>query len=85
MVGINSSAPSSIGSLVSKLQNMRIRLFTDNQNVARILEVGSKQPHLQKVALDIFFLAIQNHIHVEPEWIPRELNQQADYLMMIGS
>lgn len=23
---------------------------------------------------------IQNHIHVEPEWIPRELNQQANYL-----
>lgn len=43
-----------LGSLVSKLQNMCIRWFTDNQNVAQILEVGSQQPHLQKVALDIF-------------------------------
>ena len=70
-------------SVMIKLRNMRVRWFTDNQNVARILQVGSRQEHLQKIALDIFFVAIHNHIKLEPEWIPRELNEQADYLSRI--
>ena len=72
-----------LGAIVGKLSNMRVRWFTDNQNVAHILKVGSKQQHLQTMALEVFFLTIQNHIHLEPEWIPRELNTQADYLSRI--
>ena len=69
--------------VASKLTNHRVRWFTDNQNVSRILLVGSKKPHLQELALMIFSLAMQHNIRLEPEWIPRELNDRADYLSRI--
>ena len=50
-----------LGAIVGKLSNMRVRWFTDNQNVAHILKVGSKQQHLG--AGGIFL----GHIHLEPE------------------
>ena len=60
-----------------------MRWFTDNQNVVRILQVGSKKPHLHAVALKVFNIAIQYQIRLEPEWVPRELNEQADFLSRI--
>ena len=48
--------------------------------MAHILQVGSKKPLLQLVALKVFSVAIKNQIRIEPEWIPREFNQQADYI-----
>ena len=69
--------------VAAKLSNFRVRWFTDNQNVARILVVGSKKPLLQAVALTIFSLTVQSQIRLEPEWIPRELNERADYLSHI--
>jgi len=41
-------------SLVSKLKNKRVKWFSDNQNVVRILEIGSKNPLLQEEALAVF-------------------------------
>ena len=38
-------------SLLPKLKNEQVRWFSDNQNVVRILNIGSKKPHLQKEAL----------------------------------
>ena len=70
-------------SLIPKLKNQRIRWFSDNQNVVRILEVGSKKPCLQVEALAVFSIAARNLIRVEPEWIPRSENQQADYFSRI--
>ena len=67
-------------SLVSKLANERVHWFTDNQNVSRILLVGSRTAELQEEAFAIFSVAIANRINIEPEWIPRIKNQQADYL-----
>ena len=49
----------------------------------RILQVGSKKPHLQAIALRIFKLAIEYQVRLEPDWVPRELNEQADYLSRI--
>ena len=45
-------------SMVDKLKNFRVRWFTDNQNVARILLVGSRKPVLQAVALKVFSLTV---------------------------
>ena len=70
-------------SLIPKLKNERVRWFSDNQNVVRILDIGSKKPHLQKEALAVFTIAAQHLIRIEPEWIPRTENQQADYLSRI--
>ena len=67
-------------SLIPKLKNERIRWFSDNQNVVRIMEIGSQIPELQEEAFAIFSIAAQNLIRIEPQWIPRSKNQQADYL-----
>lgn len=47
-------------SLASKLHNERLRWFTDNQNVARILVSGSKTPQLQAEALAVFSLCVKH-------------------------
>ena len=55
-------------SLTGKLANQRIHWFTDNQNVVRILSIGSRNPLLQQVALAIFNISIAHHCRIEPEW-----------------
>ena len=70
-------------SLGHKLSNSRVRWFTDNQNVARILEVGSRKFNLQCEVVKVFNLMLEHQIHIEPSWIPREQNEYADYLSRI--
>ena len=70
-------------SFASSLADERIRWFTDNQNVVRILLYGSRKPLLQAEALSIFHLSVTHHLTIEPEWIPRSGNQVADYLSRI--
>ena len=70
-------------SLVSKLANERVRWFTDNQNVCRIIMCGSRRPNLQEEAIAIFSISVANHIRIEPEWIPCDENHFADYLSRI--
>ena len=69
--------------VADKLRSSRIRWFTDNQNVVRIMTVGSGKDCLQEVALEIFALCMSHAIHIEPEWIPREKNEMADYISRI--
>ena len=66
-------------SFQSKLKHERVRWFTDNQNVVRIVQCGSAKPLLQVEALGIFSICVQCNIRLEPEWIPREQNELADY------
>ena len=63
-----------------KFAKNRVRWFTDNQNVARIVLYGSRKPVLQKEALAIFTTCVNHHIRLELEWIPREENEFANYL-----
>ena len=70
-------------SLIEKLRNERVRWFSDNQNVVRILQTGSRKPDLQSEALAIFSLTLQGQVRIDPEWVPRTLNQQADWLSRI--
>ena len=35
--------------------------------------------HLHKLALDIFYTLKDSNIEMEIEWIPRTLNERADY------
>ena len=67
-------------SFQEKLRNERVRWFTDNQNVVRVVQYGSKKPDLQTEALAIFSTCLQQHIRIEPEWIPRDQNEQANYI-----
>ena len=56
----------------------------------QILTTGSKKPHLQTLAL--FTLCskpncspcVANQIRLEPEWIPGEVNLQADLISRIA-
>ena len=57
-------------SLMAKLQNCTVRWFTDDQNVARILQVGSKTPLLQMEALLVFSLCMTHNVSIDSEWIP---------------
>ena len=66
-----------------KLKNSRVRWFTDNQNVVRIVLYGSRKPILQEEALAIFATGVNNQIRLEPEWIPREENEFANYLSRV--
>ena len=67
-------------SVADRLQGARVRWLTDNQNVVRNLEVGSRKCDLWEGVVRVFNLTLQYQIHLEPSWIPREENQYADYL-----
>ena len=67
-------------SVATELQNDTVQWFSDNTNVARIIEVGSGKPWLQEIALDIFHICIKFNIKLIPSWIPRENNTIADEL-----
>ena len=55
-----------LDSMASKLCSMRVKRFSDNQNVVRILQVGSRRPHLQEQAVKVFETCISFQIKLEP-------------------
>ena len=67
----------------ANLSNHRVKWFTDNQSVVHIIKVGSRNVELQTEALAIFKTTVRHNIIIEPEWIPREQNEVADYLSRI--
>ena len=67
-------------SLIDKLSGFSVKWFTDNRNVALILSIGSKRPHLQHEILQIFNICYPRSIGIDIEWIPRTENEQSDYL-----
>ena len=70
-------------SLLSYLSGHRVKWFTDNQNVAHLLLVGSRKPELQAGVFRIFCMCFYNRIVLEPQWVPREENTIADELSRI--
>ena len=67
-----------IKSFLPAISNSKVKLFVDNQSAARIIEVGSMKNDIHVIAMDIFFLCLNNGISLECEWIPRALNEAAD-------
>ena len=65
----------SFGELV---KNESLQVNVDNWGAAQILSVGSKKPHLQELAMQIFDVATHNNIQIVPRWVPRDQNQIAD-------
>ena len=63
-----------------KLRNQVVKHRSDNQNVTKILTVGSSKQVLHRLATDIFEFCIKNNIQLVPEWIPRIHNQMADLM-----
>ena len=65
------------------LASNRVKWFTDNSGVSSIVSKGSMKPDLQNLAMEIFNFTLENSIHLEVEWIPREENARADYLSKV--
>ena len=68
----------SMKALTESLQAQAVTWFTDNQNVARIVNCGSRVPALQDLAMDIFQTCLLNSVSNDMQWIPRDLNSAAD-------
>lgn len=67
-------------SVVDNLKGRTVRHRADNKNVESILKVGSAKPKLHTEVVEIYTLCRKNNINLEPEWIPREFNEEADAL-----
>ena len=61
----------------------KVKIFSDNQNVVRIVHNGSSVAHLQQIAVDIFSFCLTNSVSFQTQWIPRAENELADYLSRI--
>ena len=59
--------------LISK----KVKVYSDNQGACRILSVGSRKPHLQKIAIDIFKISVEHNFILNAQWIE---NRKADLL-----
>ena len=66
--------------LQSELENECARQFTDNPNIVHIVQYGSRQPALEVEAMKILN---SPYPYIEPEWIPKEQNELADYYSRI--
>lgn len=62
----------------SQLRSRFVKLYTDNQNVVRIINVGSMKRELQEIALSIFQMCLSFSIFLDVSWVPRNLNVEAD-------
>ena len=67
-----------LGSFVSKLRGLRIKWYSDNGNVISIIACGSTKYHLQKLAMEVYHLCVDNNINLVMEWLPRDRNVLAD-------
>ena len=70
----------SLQSFAPVLKGSHVKWFTDNQAVARIVEVSSMKLVLHRMARRIFDICAQSGICLDIQWIPRTFNEQADYI-----
>ena len=61
----------------------KVKIFSDNQNIVRIVHAGSSIIHLQQIAVDIFSFCMTNSVSFQAQWIPRGANELADYVSCI--
>ena len=59
--------------------NKFVKLYSDNQNVVRITHIGSMKPELQSLAFSIYKTCLLFNIDLSLAWVPRELNEEADF------
>ena len=50
----------------------------NNQTVVRIVNCASRVPALQDLAMDIFQTCLLNGVSIDMQWIPRDINSEAD-------
>ena len=67
-------------SFLADIRGKDVRHRTDNRNVVSILQVGSRNKELHNEAVALYQLCHQFGVRLQTEWIPRELNDEADQL-----
>lgn len=70
--------------LCVEFEHEKVRWYTDNANVPRILVHGSTKPDLHHLALAIFSLSLKHNLVILPEWVPRNLNTIADSISRVS-
>ena len=73
----------SLQALEDKFFDPRVKWFTDNQATARIVDVGNMKLQLHHLAYKIFTYRFQHNIDLHVQRIPRDLNNQADFVSKI--
>ena len=73
----------SLDAFIEELKFRTVSWFTDNQNVASIVNKGSKVPELNSIASEIFRKCMLNGITIDVNWIPRDFNSVADEISKI--
>ena len=72
-----------VNSFCKEFTNKKIQICSDSQNAVSILKKGSRKEHLHEFAMSVFSVCFAHNIQLHLEWIPREMNQQSDYLSKI--
>ena len=62
------------------LRCTHVKWYTDNRAVPTIVDVGSMKLELQKIAISIFELCIDQTISIDIQWIPCDANVQAGFI-----
>lgn len=62
------------------LKGKKVKVFTDNKNICTVLQAGSSKGDLQAIAVSVNEICKSNAISLSMCWIPRKLNERADYL-----
>lgn len=65
------------------LKNKFVKLYSDNQNVVRISQIGSMKPELQTLAFSIYTICLSKNIDFSVAWVPREQNVEADLVSKV--
>ena len=66
------------------LEGKKVKVYSDNKNVKSILLKGSSKSDLQSVALKVNGFCDKREITLNPEWLPRNLNERADFLSKLS-
>ena len=72
--------PFSLKSFSQLLHSSHVKWYTDKQSAARIVQVGSMKMELHRFAAEIYECCVENKIQLDIQWIPRTLNEKADYI-----
>ena len=67
-------------SFTELLHRSHVKWYTDNQAVAKIIEVGSMKLDLHLIAIKVFQFCLDHNIAIDIQWIPRAENERADFI-----
>ena len=70
----------SLISFLPFLKSKSVYWFSDNQAAVININYGSRKLELQSIALDIFSVCLNNNNSLFPHWIPRDMNETADFV-----